>query len=153
MPESYVPLDGRRQAVTIVFAGIVLVSAVAVVGDVLELRLLDRIVAGESVTAAEATSNDSRQALIGVLQIAATIAGAIVFIRWLHRAYKNIDVVARDQRRYGHGWAIGSWFVPILNLWRPKQVVNDVWRAGARAPAPVPPMTALGWPSRALPDR
>lgn len=31
--------------------------------------------------------------------------------------------------RYSTGTAIWSWFVPILNLWRPKQVINDVWRA------------------------
>ena len=43
-----------------------------------------------------------------------------------------MDVVAAAERRYTHGWAIGAWFVPILNLWRPKQVINDVWRAGGR---------------------
>jgi hypothetical protein len=147
MPESYVPLDGRRQAVTIVFAGIVLISAVAVVGDLLELRLLDRIVAGETVSDTEATNNDSRQAFIGLLQVAALIAGAIVFIRWLRQAYRNVDVVAPGRRRYGHGWAIGSWFVPILNLWRPKQIVNDVWRAGARDDADAEPgaLLAVWW--------
>ncbi len=41
-----------------------------------------------------------------------------------------MDAVAPTERRYGHGWAIGGWFVPILNFWRPMQVVNDVWRAG-----------------------
>src|SRR5215213_2684690 len=30
-------------------------------------------------------------------------------------------------RRYGTGWALGSWFVPILNAWRPKQIINDIW--------------------------
>ena len=64
-------------------------------------------------------------------QLAALIAGAIAFIRWLHAAYRNVDVVEPSERRYGHGWAIGSWFVPILSLWRPKQIVNDVWRAGS----------------------
>jgi hypothetical protein len=147
MPESYAPLDGRRQAVTIVFAGIVLVSAVAVVGDVLELQLLNRLVAGESVTEAEATGNDSRQSLIGLVQLATAVAGAIVFIRWLRLAYRNVDVVAPDRRRYGHGWAIGSWFVPILNLWRPKQIVNDVWRAGGRDAAHAEPggLLVLWW--------
>src|SRR5207247_11359605 len=29
----------------------------------------------------------------------------------------------------GPGWAVGIWFVPIANLWRPKQVIDDVWRA------------------------
>jgi Domain of unknown function (DUF4328) len=30
--------------------------------------------------------------------------------------------------RYAPGWAIGAWFVPVLNFWRPKQIANDIWR-------------------------
>jgi hypothetical protein len=130
MPESYEPLDGRRQAVNVVFVALVAISIVACVFDILEVRLMDRIIAGDSISDAEATANDNRQAIMGVIQTAAYLAGAIVFIRWLRGAYRNADVVAPGTRRYGHGWAIGSWFVPILNLWRPKQIVNDVWRAG-----------------------
>jgi hypothetical protein len=130
MPESYQPLDGRRQAVDVVFAALVAISIVACMFDILEVGLMDRIAGGAPVTEAEATANDNRQGIMGVLQSAAYLAGAIVFIRWLRAAYRNADVVAPGTRRYGHGWAIGSWFVPILNLWRPKQIVNDVWRAG-----------------------
>ena len=67
---------------------------------------------------------------MGWVQWTLWIAGAIAFIMWLYRAYQNVDATDPGRRRYGHGWAIGSWFVPILNLWRPKQIVNDVWRAG-----------------------
>lgn len=28
------------------------------------------------------------------------------------------------------GWTIGGWLVPVLNLFRPKQIANDLWRAG-----------------------
>jgi hypothetical protein len=130
MPESYVPLDGRRQAVTIVFAGIAVVSVAAVVIDILDVSILNRLIAGETVTDAELNADDGRMRLVGLLQFAAYIAGAVVFIRWMHRAYLNVDAVAPQERRYGHGWAIGSWFVPFLNLWRPKQIANDIWRAG-----------------------
>jgi hypothetical protein len=27
------------------------------------------------------------------------------------------------------GWALGGWFVPIVNLFRPKQIADDIWRA------------------------
>ena len=130
MPESYVPLAGRRQAVTIVFAAIAVVCAAAVVVDIADLAILDRLIAGENVTDAELNADDERMRLVGLLQFAGLIAGAIVFIRWMHGAYRNVDVVAPQERRYGHGWAIGSWFVPFLNLWRPKQIANDIWRAG-----------------------
>ena len=74
---------------------------------------------------------------------------AVFFIRWLRLAYRNADVVAPGVRRYKHGWAIGAWFVPFLNLWRPKQIVNDAWRAGdaSGAPhaAPLPAWLNIWW--------
>jgi hypothetical protein len=132
MSESYTPLRGRAQAVTVVFVITAVVCVGAVISDVLEWRLLDRMIAGEDWTDAEATSNDNRQAIAGLVQFALGIAGAVVFIRWMYGAYTNLDHVAPGERRYSAGWAIGSWFVPIMNFFRPKQMVNDIWRAGGR---------------------
>jgi hypothetical protein len=146
MPESYIPLRGRAQAVTVVFVITAVVCAVAVFSDALEWRLMDRIIAGEEVTDAEATANDDRQGTIGLVQLVLIIAAAVVFIRWMHAAYRNIYLVAPGERRYSPGWAIGSWFVPIMNLFRPKQMVNDIWRAGGRDAADAQPgALLLGW--------
>jgi hypothetical protein len=146
MPESYIPLRGRVQAVTVVFVITAVVCAVAVVSDYLEWQLMDRIIAGEQVTDAEATSNDNRQGTIGLVQLALIVAGAVFFIRWMYAAYRNLDVVAPAERRYSAGWAIGSWFVPIMNLFRPKQMINDIWRAGGRDTSDAQPgFLLLGW--------
>jgi Domain of unknown function (DUF4328) len=139
MPEPYTPLRGRVKAVTIVFAVVALVYALRVWSGLLELDLLSQLVAGTQVTDAQINANDTRQQLLGVVEGLVLLAGAIVFIGWLHAAYWNVDVVAPSERRFGHGWAIGSWFVPFFNLVRPKSIVNDVWRAGGKDPvAPCP---------------
>jgi hypothetical protein len=146
MPESYIHLRGRAQAVTVVFVIMAFVCGVAVISDWLEWQLMDRIIAGEEVTDAEATANDNRQGAIGLLQTALFIAAAVVFIRWMYAAYRNVELVAPGERRYGAGWAIGSWFVPILNFFRPKQMVNDIWRAGGRDFADAQPgFLLLSW--------
>jgi hypothetical protein len=144
MPESYIPLRGRVQALTVVFVILALVCAAAVWSGWLEAQLMDRFIAGEEVTEAEATSNDNRQAAFGIIQFALSIAAAVVFIRWLHGAYRNVSLVAPAEKRYGTGWAIGSWFVPIMNLFRPKQIVNDVWRAGGKNAEDAQPGWLLG---------
>jgi hypothetical protein len=144
MPESYIPLRGRVQAVTIVFVLTALLCAGAVWSGLLELQLMDRIIAGEAVTEAEATSNDNRQGAFGLLQTALLVAAAVVFIRWFHGAYQNVMVVAPAERRYSKGWAIGSWFVPIMNLFRPKQIANDIWRAGGKDVEDAQPGWLLG---------
>jgi hypothetical protein len=149
MPENYEPLDGRRLAVTVVFSLIVVASIAALVSDLLEIKLMDRIIAGEAVTETEAAANDNRQQIMSLLNLAALVAGAIVFIRWLTAAHRNTDVVSPGTRRYTHGWAIGAWFVPFLALWRPKQIVNDVWAAGGRDAVDAKPGLALTlwWPA------
>jgi hypothetical protein len=139
MPEPYTPLRGRVKAVTVVFAVVALVYALRVWADLLDLRLLSQIVAGTQVSDGQLNTNDTRLQLLGVFEILALLAAAIVFIGWLHAAYKNVDVVAPGERRFGHGWAIGSWFVPFFNLVRPKSIVNDVWRAGGKDPVDATP--------------
>jgi hypothetical protein len=140
MTSGYVPLDGRLRAIKIVFTLLAATTLVAAVSDVLEISLLDRLIAGEDVSDSQLDDNDLRQGLIGLVQFAVFVAAVVVFIRWMLQAYKNVDVVARGTRRYGHGWAIGSWFVPFLNLWRPKEIINDIHRGGAG-----PDRTTLLW--------
>ena len=133
-PDGYESLDGRLKALKIVFTLMAVTALVACVFDILEVSLMDRLIAGEDVTDAELSADDTRQGIIGMVQFAVYVACVVVFLRWLHRAYKNLDAVAPTQRRYGTGWAIGGWFVPFLNLWRPKEIINDIWRSGGTVP-------------------
>jgi hypothetical protein len=55
-----------------------------------------------------------------------------VFIVWFYRARKNADGRGWCQRRRA-GWAIGAWFVPVIFLWFPYQIMADIWRAGLPA--------------------
>jgi Domain of unknown function (DUF4328) len=32
--------------------------------------------------------------------------------------------------RLSPGWAIGAWFVPVINFWFPFRIMVDIWRAG-----------------------
>jgi len=55
-----------------------------------------------------------------------------VFLVWFYRARKNADGRGQDQR-WGPGWAIGAWFVPVVWLWFPYQIMADIWRANLPA--------------------
>src|SRR5690349_2987905 len=140
----YLPMGGYLRALKIVFGIIVAISVLAVISGVMEVLLLNKMIAGDEVTDSQVNFNDARQAIVGLLQFLALIAGAITFILWLYRAYQNTDKVAPGVRRHGLGWAIGGWFVPILAAWRPKEIINDVWRAGGGPTGP-PPLLAVWW--------
>ena len=52
----------------------------------------------------------------------------IVFIVWFRDAYKNVGRLGVAGLRWSSGWAVGAWLVPFLNLRRPKEMLNDMWR-------------------------
>jgi Domain of unknown function (DUF4328) len=56
----------------------------------------------------------------------------VPFIVWTHRTYSNLEPLGATRLRFRPGWAIGGWLVPPFALWRPKQIVNDAWRASDR---------------------
>lgn len=60
------------------------------------------------------------------------MVSAGVFIAWFFQAYKNLRRLGVGNLTYGNGWAIGSWFVPILGMIRPKQIANEIWRGSER---------------------
>jgi uncharacterized protein DUF4328 len=66
------------------------------------------------------------QFLAGVLYLVA----AGFFIAWAYRAYDNLRRTSVAELRYDANWAIAAWFIPIAWWIRPKQMLNDVWRAG-----------------------
>ncbi len=94
----------------------------------LEVGLLTRAQAGIPYTDAEADSNDTRQIMVGFAQMAVFLATAIAFLMWFHRAHRNLPSLGCRNLKYSPGWAVGAWFVPILNLFRPFQIMGEIWR-------------------------
>jgi hypothetical protein len=100
-----------------------------------------------NVSLATATHADDQVQLASVVELAVIILTAVLFVVWFHRIVKVIADKRPGSQRYSPGWAIGGWFVPILSLFRPKQMVDDAWRAGhdGSGPATVPSWVHLWW--------
>ena len=64
--------------------------------------------------------------LVALAQLFVYLATIVVYIVWLHRAYKNVPALGA-QTEHSPGWAIGAWFIPFLNLIRPYQIVKETW--------------------------
>jgi hypothetical protein len=54
---------------------------------------------------------------------------ALLWLLWFRRAYWNLLALGAGRLRYTGGWAVWGWLVPLLSLVRPKQLLNDIWRA------------------------
>src|SRR3954470_10237977 len=127
---GYEPLSRRLTAIKVVFALITVVALAAIVSDLLELRMMDRGLARDGLSPGEFDADERRQTVVGSVQFVLFVVAAVTFLCWLTRAYNNLDAIDRRELRFSHGWLVGAWLVPVLNLWRPKQYVDDIWRAG-----------------------
>ena len=113
---------------------LVVVEIAAVVVYVRRVGLASRMLGADRVADSELTSSDSVMQLTGVLEVGVMAACAALFLRWLHRVVANGPALGGRELRYTPGWAVGWWFVPVLNLVRPFQVVAEAWIVSARDP-------------------
>ena len=123
------------------------VLAVNAVFRILEMGLLRRAARGQLVTLAEALASDDRIEASAITWIVVTIPTGIVWLVWQHRSQSNLRAVGTVGLRFSPGWAVGWWFVPIANLWKPFQTVRELHKASAGADRwSVTPTSALiGW--------
>jgi serine/threonine protein kinase len=120
--EGYLPLrrPARRLRVALWLSILLaLASAAANLGDTRAAREL----------AGEAASSGDLYVWVGTVQAVWFLATAGFWLAWFRRAYLNLPALGARRLRYRRWWAIGAWLLPVFSLFRPKQVMNDIWRA------------------------
>ena len=103
----------------------VLVACIALVDDLAELVQVQIA----RLPPDQVANNDPIQGIVGLLQSGLGILTGITFLKWIYRAYKNIQGFGAEGLRFSPGWAVGYYFIPILSLIRPVQVMSEIWRA------------------------
>ena len=90
----------------------------------LQLDLLSR-----AFTSEEGAANDQRQILVigsaGFLKLVTFF----VFGRWIVLAHRNLDALGAQYLEFRPGWAVGWFFIPIANLWKPYQAMRSLWQS------------------------
>ncbi|QDH78654.1 DUF4328 domain-containing protein [Echinicola soli] len=100
--------------------------AVSIISGYMQYDLLIR--AEEmGITDQEAEVNDLREQVIAILIIATYIVSAIVFLNWFRRAYFNLHTLMPNRLDFSEGWAVGAWFVPFINLYRPYRIMKELF--------------------------
>ncbi|MGP4114028.1 protein kinase domain-containing protein [Streptomyces sp. 4N509B] len=134
------PGDGRRDAVYWALALFGLVAVLTVVHQFVAVSGMgdyaddpdDLTMQRESVPA---------YVLMGV-QCASAVGLVVCWLVWFARVRAVAEEFSPGRLRYAPRMAVLGWFVPVGNLFLPKQIANDVWhassppgRAGGMAPA------------------
>lgn len=92
-------------------------------------RVVDLIAGDVSVTEAELDSLDRTSTTVVWSYRGALVIAGVAFLIWLWRARMNAEALCPASHRRGRPWVIWGWIVPVINLWFPYQVVDDVYRA------------------------
>ena len=102
-------------------------AVVACFALIVDSEVLVRVHFGQ-LNADQLANDDPMQGVVGMLQAGLGLVTGVVFLKWVYRAYKNIQGFGAEGLRFSPGWAVGYYFVPILSLIRPVQVMSEIWR-------------------------
>ncbi|WP_312018698.1 DUF4328 domain-containing protein [Streptomyces sp. I05A-00742] len=134
-PRPNVPAPRLASPVGLSWAVVALLG-LCVLADVFSLYagstmfgLVDRWIGGDEPYEFQADHADLLQLVSGIAQAAAVLATAVVFIIWFRRVRINAEVFRPDGHRMRRGWAVWGWIVPVVNVWFPKRIANDIWSA------------------------
>jgi hypothetical protein len=66
--------------------------------------------------------------IVGLAQFILAIITGITFLRWIYRSNNNLRALSGESMTFTPGWSVGWYFIPIANLWKPYQVMNEIWK-------------------------
>jgi small-conductance mechanosensitive channel len=119
--------NGQRAQKAITLLWIVLgLEIVMLISGYLQYSLLWAIAGGDEVSAETLNENDLRETIIAIIYFIAYIVSTVTFLLWFKRAYSNLHKKVTGLP-YTAGWAVGSWFVPIINLYRPYIIMKKLY--------------------------
>lgn len=119
--------NSQRAKIAMILIGIVLLFDILTFGSsYLQFELLERVHGGLDYTDDELETNDLREGIVGLGAFVVYIISVVTFIMWFRRAYFNLHTIGKNLL-HKEGWAAGAWFVPILNLFRPYQIMDELY--------------------------
>jgi hypothetical protein len=118
-----------RAAILLVLLALNVVTGLgAIATEMLELRLLQRAVAGARISSEAFEVAGVLLGSAAIVQFLVYAATVVAWLAWMHRAYKNLRSVGTGKLEYSTGAAIGYWFIPLANLFLPYLVMSDLWQ-------------------------
>ena len=124
-------------------AGLIVVmlgAGFSIIAYINEITLLADLDAGIRVPLEDLEASDSLLAAAEGLGFLGVVFAAVTFLMWLHLAWVNVERRSLTGVRWSASWAVGWWFIPFMNLFRPYQVMQTLWRA-SQQPADQPGST------------
>lgn len=112
-------LDNRATRAVIAIWTFLAVSALMLIGEIGELAGAIDLEYGMGIT-------EAVYALVLVASFPAFILTVVFVAMWIHRAHANV-IEAGFATEFTPGWAVGWYFIPFANLFKPYQAMRELW--------------------------
>lgn len=159
MSQTFPPYASGRTRALLTIALLALGAAVNLLSIIVSLLFLDDLGeagAPNNVYEMGATLPELIYILIILLEALIFVATAVAFLMWIHRAYRNLPALGAMGLDTTPGWAVGYFFIPIMNFFMPYRTVKEIWSKSAPAdetgggfgwevPAKSPAIIGLWW--------
>ena len=110
----------------VLLVAVLVVALLGVVSEVYEIKLLYRAVHGGALDS-ELEANDSLQVLVTVVLALVYFVTGTSFLIWFYLGRRNLACLGGRKFKYTPRWAVAGFFVPLLNIVRPFEVMCEVW--------------------------
>ena len=125
-PAGFLDLTRRTNATFYLLWAFAGLAALALASDLVRLQLLST--ATFNIIDEPVANNVARHRVLEVLHAIMFISSAVAFLLWTYRANSNCRALGA-QGMISPGWSVGWYFVPIANLWKPYQAMEEIWQA------------------------
>lgn len=116
-------LNGLTSFLTFGLELAVFLTGLAIAFDVLAIYSM-----GPAASGRTSRLEHGGSAAINMLQPAWAIVALITFYFWVYFMNKNVRALGATGLKYGPAWAVGCFFVPFVNLWKPFQMMEELWK-------------------------
>ncbi len=123
-------VGGLSTALSWLFIANIAVGFFAIYALAHRLSLVHDIEHGTTPSFDRLTSSDDLVRGAGITLSTVMLITAVLFIVWMFRSAKNNEALGRPHPRFGPGWAIGGWFIPLADFVIPVLIMQDLWRGG-----------------------
>lgn len=150
IPGTFLPLRGRANVSKMLLWVCFAASLLGLPAGMVEIWLLGIQSDGTALTSGQEFLGLATAGL-ALAHFGVYIASAVCFLVWMYRAAWNARTMSNgwSGKPISPGWAVGWWFIPIANLFKPYQVMKDIWFRGespdGRDYLPTAGTPLLGW--------
>ena len=116
---------GRAAMYCMVLMLLLMLPAALIQGMLARTMLL--IMYADHIPVAALSAGILAQLALSFLLIVVSICNMVLFFMWFRRAYYNLRLI-KGKTRYAVGWAVGAWFIPVVHLFMPYQIMNELFR-------------------------